>query len=525
MLTGPFFMPSYLWLRGNQFYFRIAVPKDLREILKRFNYSISLRTTRLPDAKRLSLKCAAFMHGLFNRMQNMLLYTKRGRELVELEDVDRIVRGYLESMVKEAEIDRATRVIDSVRPLNYDEVDDYIDTCTMLISNAKEQLGTGDYERAKKSVDKYIAENDLEIDKSSVTYGLLCREFLRADVVFYQREIDETLGKVPLGATLSYPKTSTGSSINDAEIRQPKSSPKSVVGSTRTRVNSEVKDKKKDLRLSEVLDAYIAYKQELGDWREGTTQDIIPVLREFVEILDDPHVSRITRETLRVYEMALSRLPSNSKKKPQYRERTIKEVLKMDIPQKDKISHQTIKNKISKVNSFLAWGYEKSGTLPDWASKIIAAPRAPLVKESQQRNVFSKEDLEKLFDAPGYTADNLGFKKSAHFWLPLLGLFTGARLEELAQLYLEDFREIDGIWCIDINETEDGDKQVKNTNAIRVIPIHPVLLDLGIINRVEYLRGQGKDRLFEELKKRQRNDLRRLFFQVVRSLFAERGHC
>ena len=39
------------------------------------------------------------------------------------------------------------------------------------------------------------------------------------------------------------------------------------------------------------------------------------------------------------------------------------------------------------------------------------------------------------------------------FWLPLLGLYTGARLSELCQLRLGDIREELGVWVISISSS------------------------------------------------------------------------
>jgi hypothetical protein len=64
--------------------------------------------------------------------------------------------------------------------------------------------------------------------------------------------------------------------------------------------------------------------------------------------------------------------------------------------------------------------------------------------------------LKKLFCSKAYLTD--GHKKPYHFWLPILALFTGARQNELAQLFLSDIRENDGLWVIDINANNESQK-------------------------------------------------------------------
>jgi len=93
---------------------------------------------------------------------------------------------------------------------------------------------------------------------------------------------------------------------------------------------------------------------------------------------------------------------------------------------------------------------------------------------------------------------NHNFKHAYQYWLPLLGLYTGARLEEICQLYLNDIQEVDGIWVINVND--DGtDKRIKTTSSRRLIPIHSKLIDLNLLGYVQKLRKGGHVRLFPEL--------------------------
>ena len=92
-------------------------------------------------------------------------------------------------------------------------------------------------------------------------------------------------------------------------------------------------------------------------------------------------------------------------------------------------------------------------------------------------------------------------KKNCNFWIPLIGLFTGMRLEELSPLYISDLTKIDGIWCLDIKEEEDKpDKSVK-TGEKRVVPLHPFLVnDLNFVGYVHNLPDKN-GRIFPEMKR------------------------
>lgn len=79
------------------------------------------------------------------------------------------------------------------------------------------------------------------------------------------------------------------------------------------------------------------------------------------------------------------------------------------------------------------------------------------------------------------------------YWGPLVGLFTGARAEEIASLDLAQVYPEKGIWVIDI---PDG----KTENAVRKVPVHDQLLALGFTDYVQCLQKAGYKKLFPHLQ-------------------------
>jgi integrase len=75
--------------------------------------------------------------------------------------------------------------------------------------------------------------------------------------------------------------------------------------------------------------------------------------------------------------------------------------------------------------------------------------------------------------------------------MPLVSLLTGARLNEIAQLRLDDLRQDPetGIWIIDI-DTE-GDRSVKTVSSRRQVPLHGELIRLGLLRYREGLLNAG----------------------------------
>ena len=96
------------------------------------------------------------------------------------------------------------------------------------------------------------------------------------------------------------------------------------------------------------------------------------------------------------------------------------------------------------------------------------------------------------------------------FYVLLLVWYTGARREEICKLRLSDIDHVDGIAFLRIANTETG--RVKNTTAMRCIPLADEVLRLGFMHYVEALRAAGQTLLFPEIEpaegtKRKRGDV------------------
>ena len=86
----------------------------------------------------------------------------------------------------------------------------------------------------------------------------------------------------------------------------------------------------------------------------------------------------------------------------------------------------------------------------------------------------------------------------AWYYLPIMLPLYGGRSSELAGLPLADVHEDDPIPYMQIDYTEDRD--LKNVQSIRKLPIHPELIRLGFIDYVRAMRDLGHTYLFPEMK-------------------------
>jgi integrase len=256
-------------------------------------------------------------------------------------------------------------------------------------------------------------------------------------------------------------------------------------------------DKKPSSSLRECIETFISEKRR--GWRDPHSyinehKDYRPKLSLLTEILGNPPSNDITKADIVKYKNILFKMPSNRNKKPKYSGKTIEQLMDMHIPPNDLLGNATISNNFVKVASFLSWLSEN-----DLAQTNLSLPLRRVIRkekvDSELRLEFNHHDLEAIFNNDFYFHGK--HRCNAHFWIPLLALFTGARLNELCQLDKADIILIEGIWCIDINRK--NDKRLKNLSSVRTIPLHSVLVKkLGFIDFVGSVQGI---KLFPELEK------------------------
>lgn len=158
---------------------------------------------------------------------------------------------------------------------------------------------------------------------------------------------------------------------------------------------------------------------------------------------------------------------------------------------------------VAKLLSFLRAAFQaavEDGLLelnPFNGVRVVNSDKRTAAEKS--RLPFTVEQLNRIFAGPIYEA---GFKPrpslgTACRWLPLLALFEGARLEELAQLEKTDLGKDPKLGHY-LRITSSGDRRLKTASSRRDIPVHPTLIELGF---VDYVAQCEPGRLFPALRK------------------------
>ena len=122
--------------------------------------------------------------------------------------------------------------------------------------------------------------------------------------------------------------------------------------------------------------------------------------------------------------------------------------------------------------------------------------------ERMQR-AFTNAELSRLFGGPEMTAFRKDPATVHRWWLPLIGLYTGARVNEICQLNPQTDILIDAdsdrpyFWFTTETETaEFVRKSIKNKMSKRKTPIHSKLVELGFLDYVETQKQKKSSLLF-----------------------------
>lgn len=224
-------------------------------------------------------------------------------------------------------------------------------------------------------------------------------------------------------------------------------------------------------------------------WTSKTLLEYSSYFRLLQDVLEVENVATLTRDDVRNLRDTLCLLPSNLYKR--FPGKTIKEVLALeDITP---MSTTTV-NKLLTLLGSLMLHCVKEGHRNDNPVEGLKVKKSKRAEE--ERKAYTAEDLSNMVNAlpsPVVSPDK-------HF-IPLIGMYSGMRMGEICGLHLEDIKQVDGVWCFDVNE--EGDKRLKNLSSRRIVPIHPQLLKRGLLGHVEKMKTKGELQLWPNLVRRE----------------------
>lgn len=197
------------------------------------------------------------------------------------------------------------------------------------------------------------------------------------------------------------------------------------------------------------------------------------------------------------------KLPARTKTEWDYVLRRFKETVGADLPVRA-ITQGHVRSFKAALLATKRGNGSGATVAPKYVQKLLSALRAVLSWAKRQGYVTTNvaEGITQLVTKDDPTDRRLPFtveqarailaklpEEGATRWLWLIGLYSGARLNEVAGLRKEDVREVDGVLCFDITP-HDG-RGLKNRSSRRMVPVHPAILAAGFTPAVLPFKSDG----------------------------------
>ena len=487
---------------GNTYYYRSRIPFDLIEHfggLKEFRISLkcaiksrSIRTTKILDQK---------VSGIYEEI-------RQGMKSLEIDDIKEILRIEIRKQILHAHhVDLGTN------KWSDSGIEKSLGTAEKKDSNLREIL-KDDLKSYLKQVDSkmegILESMSIKIEKESIGFKRLREHFIDLYLMRYEwiRELVLKTGKSDDDFRKDFDSKFGLDLFPDMN-----GSLSNSVGLTETLMKEQlpnISTTSNDLPylpiagglLSSNAKTFFERKRIEGKKIKEIESDK-RIVEEFIEIVGDIDFSTITKKEVSHYIDVQTKLPPNRKKSPKYRDLSIKEVMKLKLSQKEIQTPQNINKRITKLSVFGNWGV-RQGLL---ITNPFSGMKFSVKKQPHTRQPFTADELRKIFKPETYLKWTIHFshpyrkdRVSNHlpyYWIFLLGIFSGMRTNEMCQILLSQVKKEKGIWFIFIEDSEET--KVKTENAIRKVPVHPQLIDLGFVDYVTAQKKSKRGRLFWEL--------------------------
>jgi len=201
----------------------------------------------------------------------------------------------------------------------------------------------------------------------------------------------------------------------------------------------------------------------------------------------DRVVATITRADVRNFKRALEHWPRTANNQTKFKGKDFNTIVELNRQLGGRtIGPATVNNYLSSLGGFFNWLFAN-----DYATepKITQGLLVKHNKAEHTREPYSEADLQAIFALPVFTgckaSDDPHTPGDARvvdwrFWIPVVALYSGARLGEIAQLRTQDVRQVGGHWTLHITDDGEG-MEVKTKGSVRVVPVHPELVRLGLL--------------------------------------------
>jgi len=478
---------------------RFCIPKDLRSHFKRKQFKISLKSGNYKECKRLSLYLNDFIKEIYQdiRMSKKKLTFEEVKSILKIE-VDKSVLHiqHIETGTGTTE----NQVLQSLQHITKEETQ-----FNRTLEDDRKKVENN----VDREMSKILKSNGFEVDKNSLEFKTLRKRVIELKLLRFSHKKDFVSGKqTDLNKFLEECDSKFRLGISNMDKKnafarnthlQPviENYAPEPIQPYLVEKNDEVDELVETILISKLIDEYIEETERQKGLREKTIVEYKSVLLLMVEVIGDVPINELSQKHGRLFSSTLEKLPPRRKTDGRFKNKSIKEIIQMDV--KDTMDTRTINTLIQRCSSWLNWVIRK-GFYEE--KNIFHGKSVPSKKGKNDitRQPFKEEQLKLIF-GEGYvnkTLNSVSPCRYVFYWVGILGLFHGTRLQETTQLYINDIYPLNKIWVIDINDNT-KDKKLKTTNSKRIIPLHQTLIDLGFLEYLKIIEQKGKERVFHEL--------------------------
>ncbi|MGW1423208.1 DUF6538 domain-containing protein [Bradyrhizobium manausense] len=359
---------------------------------------------------------------------------------------------------------------------------------SVQLAELKKHLATGETALIEWKADDVIQSERLLIAKGTPAYRDLCQRLQRAQIEVLERAAERDVG--------NWAGAPSDPIVVPADLTQGK----------RIAAPGET--------LMELYDKFKA--ERIGDARPDTWDQNRKIVKLFAEFVgESSHVSVITRKAVRNWKQELARWPVKAADSKAFEGMSFRKVIEANATvKKPSISQKSVNKYLAALGSFARWLLQNEYIDDD----VMSGMYLSIDKRKKNRFPFNEQQLQAVFNSPLFgtcLGDGAESKpgniaiRDWRYWIPLIAIYSGARLGELCQLLTADVRQLHGVWIFHITEVgdeeEDGSaKSTKTGGSMRVVPVHSRLIELGFLDYHTALVARGEQRLFPEVERDKR---------------------
>lgn len=478
---------SYLARREGRYYLQVRCGRTMAGLLNQPLFRTSLRTSDYRQARRRIAECLGWIYGMNDSVDFAALFAKNVRQL----------QSYLDDRL----------------PVSDERL-----------------FARRNYEELLKNLNRRAQAREFEVSVAEPGYRALFEAFvaqnLEAEGLQRQRErmVEYERGRsdVTTGIAMGIIAVPGGGASRFAEAipREPYQVTRTDAGIIEPvpLVPSHVEPvplPRTETQLSVALEEYLIGRHSKHG-HDSERGEVGLIVQFMIDQLGDPPAGAITREQFNQIERMLPDIP-NRKGVPRQHQSSL--TTRYDYARThgweglQRLTEARLrKGYHASLAKFFRWltkeGYH---TGPQLAFSHLSSEN--LV--SLPRDSFDEREVLKIFQLPLFTGclsrtriwqPGRYFIQNELYWAYLLALMTGMRPSEIGQLRISDFEASNGHVLINLQlfdpklgrVARKDTRQLKTGNAIRKIPLHPLIVDLGLLDRVEALKAIGCDVLFPE---------------------------